>query len=129
MPVLRQVGALDTEAARAFSASFEATFGRSPSESAALGYDIGQLLDVLLLETSGSMPDTSSLQNVSAAMQARLTTTSLTGVDPKEPILPRSNDGGGQPNAIAPLVLVGAELITATLIITLVRKRHRSPTD
>lgn len=127
LPVLRQVGALDTEAARAFSASFEATFGRSPSESAALGYDIGQLLDVLL-ETSGSMPDTSSLQNVSAAVQARLTTTSLADVDPKESILPRSNDGGGQPNAIPPLVLVGAALITATLITTLVRKRHRSPT-
>lgn len=128
LPVLRQVGALDTEAARAFSASFEATFGRRPSDSAALGYDIGQLLDVLLLETSGSMPDTSSLQNVSAAMQARLTITSLAGVDPTEPILPRSNDGGGQPNAIPSLVLVGAVLITATLITTLVRKRHRSPT-
>ena len=128
MPVLRQVGALDTEAARAFSASFEATFGRSPSESAALGYDIGQVLDVLLLETSGSIPNTASLQNVSAAIQARLTTTSLASGEIKEAILPRSDDDGGRLNTTPLLALAGAALTTAALITALARKRHRSAT-
>ena len=75
--VLRQTDVADPASA-SFLEDFVASTGREPSGWAALGYDLGQLLDVLIAETDGGPWDRMSLNAIAAEVQARLTVTSFT---------------------------------------------------
>lgn len=60
-----------------FAEAFEARFTRAPSHAAANGFDVGQLLDSLIRETDGAVPDLAALDSVIVEVNGRLTTTTL----------------------------------------------------
>lgn len=125
--VLRQTSADDPEAAGAFREDFVAAYGRDPSDSAAIGYDVGQLLDVLIEETGDGVPDRASLDEVAAAAQARLRVTSLEGVAQMPPPIAqgsvdKAEEGG---DVTVPIVLVGV-LVTLAALVALRILRRRS---
>lgn len=64
-----------TPAAAAFEAEFTAAYLRAPTEADAIGYDVAQVLDVLLATTDGGEPDTTAISTVESEVAPRLTAT------------------------------------------------------
>ncbi len=64
-----------TPAAAAFEAGFTAAYLRTPTETDAIGYDVAQVLDVLLAATDGGEPDTTAISAVESEVAPRLAAT------------------------------------------------------
>lgn len=77
---------------RAFTALLETSHSRDLSRSAALGYDVGQLLDVVIGRTDGSIPGPAVLNSIESEVEARLVTTSYESVGPASVAIRREPD-------------------------------------
>jgi len=125
--VLRTSPILNADAVGALSEAFEATYGRELSESAGIGYDVGQLLDVLLAESDGALPDATVLNKASATALARLNFTTIDRVDE-----PRSGNTqsplGDSPDRdrsrFLPILLVGIGIVVSGVLATRIRRQR-----
>lgn len=115
--LLRPTGRGDSMAYGEFADAFEGAFERAPSESAANGFDIGQLLDSLIGETDGAIPDSASFNAVAEAVSARLTTTALEPVEEtRVPTVQSRSENGPWPLLLTGVVVTGAVLVVAQAI-------------
>lgn len=124
--VLRRSSTVSADAAATLSEAFETEYGEELSESAGIGYDVGQLLDVLIAETDGALPDAAALASVSARVQARLTFTTIGGVDEQTPTgteLPADISTNSNRSKISTAVPVGLGAALAGMLIVRFRRR------
>jgi hypothetical protein len=118
--LLSQGGVADSDAADRFARAFQSTHGRAPSTSAAVGYDIGQFLDILLSTTDGAYPGSAALSASIARAQPRLTATTLERLDPSQE--KESADDGG---IATPVAMLGGVVVVIGLIVGLVFAARR----
>ena len=126
--VMRRSQTVSADAVATLSEAFEAECGQELSESSGIGYDVGQLLDVLIAETNGALPDAAVLAKVSAAVQTRLTFTTIDGADEPPPTgieLPPGISTNSNRSDISSAVVVGIGVALAGILI--VRFRRRKP--
>lgn len=123
--VLRPASSGDSIAYGEFAEAFEATFARAPSESAANGFDIGQLLDSLIGHTDGAIPDAASLQAVTVNVNALLTSTELDPVKETQ----AATVGTGSRDRDGVFLLAGVVATVAVLVVSQALRRRKAARD
>lgn len=115
----------DAVANGALSEAFQAAYGHELSLFGAVGFDVGQYLDVLIAETDGALPDVGVLDGVSTTAQARMSFTTI-GIGNGSMTTTAESSPGAAPDEDRSRILLAALVISAAAVAGMVARRFHS---